>query len=282
MTVGAYALDVIAGSPLTALSLLGPNPAIGVRFFGIGNELEATIAVLLPVGIGTGLVAWGGRWGAAGSDEASRRRAALTFLAVGLAATIVFAAGRFGADVGAALVFPVGAAVAAAVLISSGTGAAGPGGIRRRTVLLIAALPFAALAALALFDLAVGGGAHLTSSVLEAGGADDLADVAERRLRLSEKSFHRNTDEPYLYIAVFALALGVYQRRPIRGWFEGSEAAFAGLCGAAASVMLGTLVNDSGAIVLMIGTGFVLACTGFAWASRDRAPGAQKAALRNG
>ena len=47
VTVLAYAIDVVAGSPLTrALAAWGPNPALGVRFFGIGNELEATLAAL--------------------------------------------------------------------------------------------------------------------------------------------------------------------------------------------------------------------------------------------
>ena len=53
-TVLATAIDVIAGSPLTALSLLGPNPGLGVRFYGIGNELEALLAVLVVAGTGAG------------------------------------------------------------------------------------------------------------------------------------------------------------------------------------------------------------------------------------
>ena len=55
-------------------------------------------------------------------------------------ATLVFAAGSFGADVGAAIVFPVGAAVAA-VAVAGG---------RRRAVLPVVAVPFAMLALLAL------------------------------------------------------------------------------------------------------------------------------------
>ena len=57
VTLGAYAIDVVAGSPLTAQSLLGPNPGLGVRFFGIGNELEAALAVVIPVGVGAALAA---------------------------------------------------------------------------------------------------------------------------------------------------------------------------------------------------------------------------------
>ena len=56
---GGYAIDVIAGSALTKLSLLGPNPIFGARFYGIGNELEALFAVMVPVGVGAALTAAG-------------------------------------------------------------------------------------------------------------------------------------------------------------------------------------------------------------------------------
>ena len=54
VSVLAYAIDVIAGSNLTAQSLLGPNPGLGVRFFGIGNELESILAVTIPSGSAQG------------------------------------------------------------------------------------------------------------------------------------------------------------------------------------------------------------------------------------
>src|SRR5262249_47898733 len=98
----AYAIDVIAGSSLTALSLLGPNPVFGIRFYGIGNELEAILAVLVPVGVGAGLTA------AAARGPVSRRTAIAAFLIAGIVAGAIFAAGRFGADVGAAIGLPAG------------------------------------------------------------------------------------------------------------------------------------------------------------------------------
>ena len=104
----AYAVDVIVGSPLTSLSLLGPNPGLGVRFYGIGNELEALLG---------------------GARRRRHRGGARRIRAAALAAplrrglpgdrllfALVFAAGRFGADVGAAIVLPIGAAVAAATI----------------------------------------------------------------------------------------------------------------------------------------------------------------------
>jgi hypothetical protein len=248
LTVLAYAADVVAGSPLTALSLLGPNPGLGVRFYGIGNELEALLAVLVVAGTGAGLTGFGSRLSARGD--------AIVFLGVGLAAALVFAAGRFGADVGAAIVFPLGAAVAAAVVAAH----------RRRSALLILALPFAVLALLALVDLVSGANAHLTRSVLDAGGLGDLADVAQRRLQLSAHSFSRPIVFLFLPLIVALAALAVARRERIQAWLRGRPAMRAGLIGAVAATVVGTLANDSGALLLEIGAAYLLVFTAFAWA----------------
>ena len=89
------------------------------------------------------------------------RPAAIAFVTAGLFAAFVFAAGRFGADVGAAIVFPVGAVVAAMAVAGRG---------RRPLLLAVVAAPVAVLALLALVDLLSGANAHLTRSVLDAGG----------------------------------------------------------------------------------------------------------------
>jgi hypothetical protein len=249
LTTVAYAIDVIAGSPLTSLSLLGPNPGLGVRFYGIGNELEALLAVLVIAGAGAGLAGF-----AAGP---SRRASAITFLGSGLLAAFVFAAGRFGADVGAAIVFPIGAAVAAVVVAGRG---------RRPLALAVMAAPLAVLALLALIDLLSGADAHLTRSVLDAGGLGDLADVAQRRLQLSAHSFARPVLLAFLPL-VFALAVLAYLRRDrLRVWLKAVPAMRAGLLGALAATAIGTLANDSGALLLEIGAAYLLVFIGFAWA----------------
>ena len=248
LVVGAYAVDVIAGSPLTSLSLLGPNPGLGVRFYGIGNELEALLAVLVVAGTGVGLSGF--------APRLSLRRCAVAFLAIGIGAAFVFAAGRFGADVGAAIVFPVGAAVAAAV-ISGG---------RRRAALAIIALPIAVLALLALVDLVSGANAHLTRSVLDAGGLGDLGDVAQRRLQLSARSFARPVVFIFLPLIAVLVALAVVRRERLRAWVGGYPAVRAGLIGAAVATAAGTLANDSGALLLEIGAAYLLVFVGFAWA----------------
>jgi hypothetical protein len=256
ITVLAYAVDVIAGSPLTSLSLLGPNPGLGVRFYGIGNELEALLAVLIVAGTGAGLAGFAPAW--------PRRRCGVVFLAIGLLFAFVFAAGRFGADVGAAIVFPVGAAVAAAVIAARS----------RRGVLLVIVAPFAVLALLALIDLVSGANAHLTRSVLDAGGLGDLADVAQRRLQLSAHSFVRPVLLVFLPLVILLAALAIWQRDRLRAWLAPAPALRAGLLGAVAATAVGTLANDSGALLLEIGTAYLLVFTGFAWA--ESGPGARR------
>lgn len=250
LVVLAYAIDVIAGSPLTSLSLLGPNPGLGVRFYGIGNELEALLGVLAIAGTGAALA---GFW-----PRLAARRAAVAFLAVSLLAALVFAAGRFGADVGAAIVLPVGGGVAAAAIAAQ----------RRRTALLVIAAPLAVLALIALADLVSGANAHLTRSVLDAGGLGDLADVAQRRLQLSGHSFTRPIVLFFLPL-VAALAVFAFLRRDrLARWLRPVPALRAGLIGALAATAVGTLANDSGALLLEIGAAYILVFAIYAWSER--------------
>jgi hypothetical protein len=246
VTVLAYAIDVIVGSPLTALSLIGSNPGRGVRFFGIGNELEATVAALIPLGVGAGLTAAG---------VESRRAAAGAFMVAALAGVLVFAPGRFGADVGAAIVLPIGAAVAAWSVL---------GGGRRWLLVALAAVPLA-FAALIGIDLALGGDAHLSRSVLEAGGLNELGEVVERRVRLSADSFSDNALKPSFLACLALIATGVALRHRIADWLEGRPAALAGLLGAIVATVAGTLANDSGALLLIIGTAYASLFVAFAW-----------------
>ncbi len=256
LTVLAYAIDVATGSPLTSLSPLGPNPGLGVRFFGIGNELEALLAVLVVAGTGAGLTGF--------APRLSRRGCAVAFLALGLIAALVFAAGRFGADVGAAIVLPLGAAVAAATIAAT----------RRRSALLVVALPFAVLALIALADLLSGANAHFTRSVLDAGGLGDLGDVAQRRLQLSARSFTRPIVFVFLPLILVLAAFAVVRRDRLGAWLRGRPAMRAGLIGAVAATVVGTLANDSGALLLEIGAAYLLVFAGYAWAEAG-SPGAR-------
>jgi hypothetical protein len=276
ITVLACAIDVVAGSGLTRLSLLGPNPIFGVRFYGIGNELEALFAVMVPVGVGAGLSAYAGFGNPLTERAVSRRGAVAAFVSTGLLAAVVFAAGRFGADVGAAIVLSVGAAVAVVALPTDLVhGAPYRGGKRAksawRLVLTLVATPFLALVLLALIDLVSGGNSHLTRSVLDAGGAGDLADVAQRRLELSAHDFAQAARNPLFWIVVVGIFVAVSRWRRIDAWLAQFPLARAGLIGACVAVAVGVLVNDSGASFLTLGAIALGAFLAFAWSQAGRA-----------
>jgi len=215
--------------------------------------------VMVPVGVGAGLSAYTG-WG----RRVSRSRAVAAFLVAGAVGAVVFGAGVFGADVGAAIVLPVGGAVAAAFLpraeISERSLAPW-----RRVILIVVTVPIAAVAALAVIDLVSGGNSHLTRSVIDAGGASNLADVAERRLRLSAHDFGQAAGNPLYWIVVVGIVAAVSQWRRIDAWLEPAPMARAGLIGACAAVAVGVLVNDSGATFLVLGSLALGAAVAFAW-----------------
>jgi hypothetical protein len=254
-TVLAYAIDLIAGSPLTQLSLAGPNPAGGHRYYGVGNELEAALVAIVLVGTGAAL---SGFWSPE-RPQSRQRRAPAAFLVVAAVSTFVFAYGRYGADVGAAISLPLGAAVAAALLAE-----------RPRLAWAALLLPIPALALLAAADLLTGADAHLTSSVLDADSGGDVLAVLGDRLREAGESFGRPILLACLPVVLAAAATAWLRRDRLAIWLRDVPAMRAGLLGALAATLVGTLANDSGALLLEIGAAYLLVFIAFAWAEGDR------------
>ncbi|MBS1893274.1 MAG: hypothetical protein JST59_18400 [Actinobacteria bacterium] len=251
LTVSAYVVDVIAGSPLTPLSLLGPNPGLGVRFYGIGNELEALLAVLIIAGTGA---AFAGFW-----PGIPGRRAALVFLAIGALLAFVFSAGAFGADIGAAITLPVGAAGAAVAITS-------PRRRRAGAVLLVLICPFVALGLVALVDLVSGSNSHFARSVLDTNSLEQLARVARRRLQAAAGSFVRPLLLAFMPLVLAVCAIAILHRNRLADWLHGLPAMRAGLLGALAATVVGSVANDSGLLFAEVGAAYLLVFTGYVWA----------------
>lgn len=250
LTVIPYGIDMLAGSVLTPLSVIGPNPGLGARFYGIGNELESTLMILTSVGTGAALSAL----------KIGGRQAAIAFLVVGLISTVVFAAGRFGADVGAAIVFPVAAVVAAALAVG-----------RPRLAWLGLAVAAAALVLVALADIVTGSETHFVRSIV-GGRGGSFFEVIGHRLDATLESFTRVSRIPVTAVALAVIAAGLWRRDLILSWVSGAPMVRAGLAAAAAGSLVGAATNDSGALFIQVGALYLALVVGFAWTtlkSRD-------------
>lgn len=249
----SHTIDLALGSPLIIGSLAGPTPRGGARFYGIGNELETIMIVTVLIGIGAALAGRGGahagRWFAIGS------------VVVGA----VIGAGRLGADVGGVITLGAGGAVA--VLASL------PGRPGRRAVAIAVLAPVLALAALVAIDLATGGGSHFSRFVLEASGPGELIDIASRRLELAY-AIGLSGATPII-VAVFAVvvAAGIWKRRELlapliiaRGELA-ARAFAAGIYGALAAIVFGSVANDSGPRIFVIGAIWIVFAGAYAWAA---------------
>jgi hypothetical protein len=243
VAVVSHVADLALGSDLIQRSLLGPNPILGARFYGVGNELEVTLGVIGLLGIGA-LFA-----------TASRRQLAAAFLAGGSAIALALSWAKLGADVGASLMLAAGAAAAAVTALE--------GRSRRLRLALIAVAPLVALAALAALDIVTGGNAHFTRSVLDAGGLGELADVAQRRVELSYRSLTRGIIAPLVVLASLALLWGLRSRRRLFAPLAAAPGLRAGVVGAFAAVVVGALSNDSGPMILLIGTSYLALGVGY-------------------
>jgi len=91
-TMAVLSLDVMTGSRLQLSSLMGLQPVIGGRFYGMGNvtfALFGTATILLCTAVGNHLVTLG-----------RPRQAAATVAAIGLSAVVVDGSPAWGSDLG--------------------------------------------------------------------------------------------------------------------------------------------------------------------------------------
>ena len=228
----AFSADLAFGSPLIIRSLLGPNPLFGSRFYGLGNELEATLPSLLLIGLAAGL-----------QGRGRSRRSVAIVVGAGLVLGVIAGAGRLGADVGGVITIAAGVGVMAVLLL--------PGGVTARSLVAVVAAPVVGLALLAVIDTVSGGNSHFTRTVLHADGSGALWDVFSRRYQLAFRQLRRGFTPEAVVIALLAVAVAVKHRERVLAAVDGDPAWQAGLAGIAAIGIAGTLFNDSGPVLLL-------------------------------
>jgi hypothetical protein len=237
----ALSVDALAGTQLLIRSLLGPNPAFGVRFYGFGNELKSGLAVLVFTGVAAALY-----------PAVRGRRAATAIACAGILLAIVEGSARIGAGVGAVILVSAGTAVATVMLL--------PGALNRKRILLVMAAPVAGLVALAAIDLATAhGGGHFTGSVLEAHSAGDIRDIIVRRYSAAYDELKNHLMPVATSLALLASVVAVRRRERLCAPVDCDPAWLAALAGGLTSGAIGALTEDSGPVLLVVAV-FTLGC----------------------
>jgi hypothetical protein len=235
-----YSVDLARGSPWIVRSLLGPNPISGARFFGVGNELSAALPILLFAGLAAAL-----------PQRPAGRRDAARFALAGALVTLICSWGPLGANVGAIFTVGLGSVVATLLLV--------PGRVSARRVAFAVAVPLVGLGLLAALDLASGGGAQYTREVVHAHSLAALIDTLGRRLREAWLTLRGGATALAVLAALAAAAALVRLRARVLAPVADANAWGAGLAGGFAGALIGSIANDSGARLLLVGC-FALVC----------------------
>lgn len=250
----ALTVDALAGTQLLMRSLLGPNPAYGSRFYGIGNELKPVLAVLVLAAVAAALY-----------RSKRSRRAAVAMAGAGALLAAVEGSALVGAGVGGVVLVCAGTAVATVMML--------PGSLDRRRVLAALAAPLLGLTLLALLDLATARGAgHFTGSVLEAHSLGDLQDLIVRRYRAAWQELGNGLMPLATAAAVLLLVAAVRHHRRLLAPVASDPAWQAAFAGGAGAGVAGALVEDSGPVLLVVAV-FTLACVlGYLWGAPPSHP----------
>jgi hypothetical protein len=248
----ALTVDALTGTQLLMRSLLGPDPILGARFYGFGNELKSGLAVLVLAAVAAALY-----------PAVRGARAALAMAVAGVLLAIVEGSARIGAGVGGVILVSFGAAVAAVMLA--------PGTPTRRRALLVLVSPIVGLAGLAAIDLATAhGSGHFTGSVLDVRSAGDLRDIVVRRYGAAWRELREGAMPVATGIALAYAGLSLRGRNRLLAPVGGDPGWLAALAGGLAAGVVGALVEDSGPVLLVVAV-FVLGCLlSYLWGRPER------------
>jgi hypothetical protein len=259
VAVVALTVDALAGTQLLMRSLLGPSPAFGARFYGIGNELKSGLAVLVFTAVAAALY-----------PRARSRGAAATMACAGIVLAIVEGSARIGAGVGGVILVSAGTAVATVMLL--------PGTLNRKRLLIVMAAPVLGLIALAAIDLATAhGSGHFTGSVLDARSPGDIRDIIVRRYAAAWDELKNHLMPLATALALIASFVAVRRRERVLAPVASDPVWLAALAGGLTSGVIGALTEDSGPVLLVVAVGALGCVLSYLW---GKPAGAQRVSLR--
>lgn len=237
----AITADALAHTQLLMRSLLGPDPILGARFYGVGNELKSALAVMVLAAVAGAL-----------HPAARERRAVVVTVVAGVLLAAIEGSARIGAGVGGVILVSIGFAVAAIVLA--------PGALTRRRALILLLTPIVALVALAAIDLATAhGGGHFTGSILHARSPRDVRDIIVRRYKAAWGELHNHAMPVATALVLACAAIALRRSRQLLRPVAADPLWAAALAGGLAAGVAGALAEDSGPVLLVVAV-FTLGC----------------------
>ena len=252
VAVVALTADALAGTQLLARSLLGPNPELGVRFYGIGNELKSGLAVLVFAAVAAALY-----------PAVRGRRAATTMAVCGIVLAVIEGSARIGAGVGGVILVSAGTAIATVLLL--------PGRLTRRRGLIVLISPVVGLVVLAAIDLTTAHGTgHYTGSVLHAHSAGEIRDIIVRRYTAAYDELKHGAMPFATALALVVSALGVRNHRRLLAPVDCDPAWLAALAGGLTAGVIGALSEDSGPVLLVVAVGVLGCVLSYLWGRPHR------------
>ena len=248
--LAALVADALAHTQLLLRSLLGPNPILGARFYGFGNELKSALAVLAFAAVAAAL--YPSARATPDAQARADRRAAATFAGVGALLAFLEGSARVGAGVGGVILVSAGTAIAVVMLL--------PGRLTRRRALIVLISPVVGLVALAGLDLATAhGSGHFSGSILHARSAGDIRDLIVRRYGAAWHELRNHAMPAATAFALLGAAVGIRRRDRLLAPVDGDRLWLAAFAGGLAAGIVGALSEDSGPVLLVVAV-FVLGC----------------------
>ena len=249
MTFVVLAADVVSGSRLQVSSLLGLNPIVGGRYFGLGNvafALFAAATFLVAIALSSALVRSG-----------RPTLAALAVSILALIAVVVIAMPAWGSKVGGTPALVPGLAVLALSILQVK--------LSWRKILLIGGGTALLVVTLAMLDWLrpKASRSHLgqfVQSVIDGGSGD----IITRKLAQNLDTLIHTTVFAYLVpLLLLAIAYVLIRpssrlARPLEPLLKQVETLRGGLIGLTVTLVIGLLVNDTGVAIPPVALALVL------------------------
>jgi hypothetical protein len=249
MTFVVLAADVVSGSRLQVSSLLGLNPIVGGRYFGLGNvafALFAAATFLVAIAVSSALVRAG-----------RPTLAALAVSILGLIAVVVIAMPAWGSKVGGTPALVPGLALLVLSILQVK--------LSWRKILLIGSGTVLLVVTLAMLDWLrpKESRSHLgqfVQSVIDGGAGD----IITRKLAQNLDTLIHTTVFAYLVpLLLIAMAYVLIRpsarlARPLEPLLGQVETLRAGLIGLTVTLVIGLLVNDTGVAIPPVALALVL------------------------